>query len=155
MSQLLISHYYKNLDKFKNSKGFKKIYFNSQSIVNKIDQLRIICSIYKPDMLCICESWLTKLHLDFEFKIQNYDIFRCDRQISRAGDVIIYSRIEVNFVVNRVHIEKSNIFESVTLKVKQKCSHPFYVSVVYISPKNVSKFKLIFMEAFKSVLNKD
>jgi len=106
-------------------------------------------------MLCICESWLTKLHLDFKFKIQNFDSFRCDRQISRAGGVIMYSKIDVDFIVNRVHIEKSDVFESVTLKVKQKHSHPFYVSVVYISPKNVNKFKLIFMEVFKFVLNKD
>ncbi len=94
--------------------------------MNKIDELRIICSVYKPDMLC--ESWLTKFHLDFEFKIQNYDSFRCDRQISRADGVIIYSRIDVDFIVSRVHIEKCDTESQTEIQSSFLCVRYKYLS---------------------------
>jgi hypothetical protein len=44
---------------FTKSKGFRILHFNSQSIVQKIDEFRILCSILLPEILCICESWVT------------------------------------------------------------------------------------------------
>lgn len=46
---------------FTKCKGFKILHFNAQNIIRKIDEFKILCSILLPDILCICESWLTQL----------------------------------------------------------------------------------------------
>ena len=34
------------------------IYFNARSLSPKIDELRIVCELEKPDIVCITETWL-------------------------------------------------------------------------------------------------
>ena len=64
-------------------------YFNVRSLLPKIDELRIVCSVSKPDVVCITESWLDSTIDDCEISIQGYSAFRLDR--SRHGDgVLIY-----------------------------------------------------------------
>jgi hypothetical protein len=65
---------------------------------------------------------------DFELNVSGYEIFRCDRTDDRrGGGALIYSFIDRNYDLKRVHIEK-NDKEFVTLKLKYKHSHCFYVT---------------------------
>jgi hypothetical protein len=42
------------------------MHLNARSIVNKINQLRLICHESKPDFLCLTESWLNFSHEVFQ-----------------------------------------------------------------------------------------
>ena len=57
------------------------LYYNVRSLLPKIDNLRILCCAYSPDILCVVESWLNSNISDQEISLQDYSIFRLDRSI--------------------------------------------------------------------------
>jgi hypothetical protein len=84
-----ITKFYYCVHQFNNTKGLSNIHINCQSIVKKMEEISIFCCIYKPDILCISESWLQNQHNDYEFRINGYDIQRCDRSERTGGGTII------------------------------------------------------------------
>ena len=46
------------------------LYFNVCSLLSKLDDLRIICSLYSPNIVCITESWLDSSIENSEISIQ-------------------------------------------------------------------------------------
>ena len=60
-------------------KGLNVVHLNIRSIIYKIDQLKMIISQVKIDILCLTESWLNHNITDHELKIEGYKIFRKDR----------------------------------------------------------------------------
>ena len=63
------------------------LYYNVRSLLPKIDNLRILCCAYSPDIICVVESWLDSNISDQEISLQGYSIFRLDK--SRHGDGIL------------------------------------------------------------------
>ena len=55
----------------------------------KIDNLRIFCAIYHPDLICITESWLGSGISNSEISIQSYFVIRLDRNRDEGG-VLFY-----------------------------------------------------------------
>ncbi len=55
--------------KLKKLKGIKILHINVRSLVNKINQMRIICNQSMPDLLYISGSRLNSGHEDIEFRI--------------------------------------------------------------------------------------
>lgn len=53
----------------------------------KIDDLRIICSVYLPDVICVVETWLDPNIDDSEIIIQGYCVHRVD--LNRHGGGIL------------------------------------------------------------------
>ena len=53
-------------------------YFNVRSLLPKIDNLKLFCSVYSPDIICVVETWLDGDILDSEISIQGYSIVRLD-----------------------------------------------------------------------------
>ncbi len=51
-----IVKFYYCVDQFNKTKGLSIIHINCQSFVEKIEEIRIFCCVYKPDILCISES---------------------------------------------------------------------------------------------------
>jgi hypothetical protein len=150
-----ISKFYFSVDDFNKIKGLSVIHFNIQSLVNKIDQIRLFCAIYKPDLLCLTESWLTSNHTDFEFNISGYESHRCDREDKRGGGVIVYSILNRNFDLERIILENKSNIEYVTLKLYHKHSHPFYVTTLYCPPNNVEILKSSFFDFFYEILGNE
>ena len=64
-------------------------YFNVRSLLPKIDDLRLICSLFSPSVLCIVETWLDDSIEDSEICVQGYSIYRVDRN-RHGGGVVIY-----------------------------------------------------------------
>ena len=60
-----------------------------RSLLPKIDELRIICSLSKPDIVCIVESWLDDVIDDCEISIQGYSVFHLDCS-RHGGGLLIY-----------------------------------------------------------------
>ena len=55
----------------------------------KIDNLRSLCVLHSPDIICIVESWLDDTILDSEVSIQGYNHCRLDRS-RHGGGVMIF-----------------------------------------------------------------
>ena len=65
------------------------LYFSVRSLLHKLDQLRVTCSVFSPDIVCIVESWLDDTISDNEIFVQGYSIVRLDCS-RHGGGVLIY-----------------------------------------------------------------
>merc|ERR1712035_117995 len=68
------------------NKGISAYYTNCRSVRNKIDLLRGIACVEKPDVIAITETWISTKDKQFltEFKIEGYCVYHKDR-IGREG----------------------------------------------------------------------
>ena len=70
--------------------GNLRVYYcNGRSLLPKIDELKVLVTISKPDIITIVETWLDQDILDSEVSIQDYRIFRRDRS-RHGGGLVIY-----------------------------------------------------------------
>lgn len=69
---------------------------NCRSLFNKIDELRILADMNKPDFICITESWLNISHSDACVSISEYSIMRKDRPGKRGGGICVYHKSLLN-----------------------------------------------------------
>ncbi len=133
-------------------KGLKIIDINAISIVNKINELRVICNQLGPDFLCKTESWLNSGHEDFEFPISGYDLYRKDHSFSTGGEVCVYvkksNKSSIDVIENNVNIEM------ICIEVMQKRTKKFSIIALYRPPNadiNYTYSLLVFLEE-KSVI---
>lgn len=70
-------------------------YFNAQSILPKIDEVRVIFSDVNIHAICISESWLKKYITDISICLNGFNVFRNDRPCRRGGGVCIFVRSEI------------------------------------------------------------
>jgi hypothetical protein len=132
---------------FNKLKGIKIMHFNARSIGNKIDEFRILCVKFRPNILCITETW-TKPDLDeYLFRIDGYILHQKFRADGNGGGVAIYVKTNSNFIVNRV-FEETNL-ELLCLEVKQTNCKSFLITCVY-RPANRDE---CFWEDFENFLN--
>ena len=75
--------------------NFTFLYYNARSI---IEELKANCLLYKPDIVCVVETWLASDVLDFELNIPNYELTRLDRD-RHGGGVAIYVAVHIPFTV--------------------------------------------------------
>ena len=69
--------------------NFSILYFNSRSLLPKLDELRLLCNLHHPDCICVVETWLDPEIFETEIEIQGYNIIRLDRN-RHGGGVIVY-----------------------------------------------------------------
>ena len=70
------------------------LYFNARSLLHNIDDLRVICTDKRPDLICIVETWLCSDISDNEIAIPDYTIHRLDRN-RRGGGILVYTHYQV------------------------------------------------------------
>jgi len=61
------------------------LYFNAGSILPKLDELRTLCAMDSPDVVCIVETWLDGEICDQELVIDDYCVVRRDRNRHGGG----------------------------------------------------------------------
>ena len=70
------------------------LYTNAQSLVNKIEELRILTAIHKPDIITITETWTNDSISNEYLNLDGYDIIermdRNDTDKGRGGGIIAY-----------------------------------------------------------------
>ncbi len=125
--------------KLRKLKGIKILHLNARSLVNKINEMRIICNKSMPDLLCISESWLNSGHEDIEFRITGYDLYRKDRMFANGGGVCLFVKKSNSFAVNV--IENNINLEMICVEVSQKNTKSFAVIVVYRPPDASIEYK--------------
>lgn len=129
------------------------MYLNARSIRNKMDELKIIVSEHKPDIIGVVETWLNDSVFDSEINIENYHLVRKDRKNdlkSKGGGIIMYIKNEIPFV-NATTDYCSNV-DHLWLKILCKNCKPINIGIFYKPPdsndehtkfliENMSKFK--------------
>ena len=98
-----------------NKRGLHLIHVNINSILSKIDELRIIAKKSRASVIGITESKLDKTVLDAEINIDGCELARSDR--NRHGDgVVCYIRTDISFSVRGdISSEIENIFLDIFL----------------------------------------
>ena len=61
------------------------MYFNARSVLRKLDNLKLVCAIHQPDVICIVESWLDKEISNSKLSLDGYNVSRVDRNRHGGG----------------------------------------------------------------------
>ena len=126
-------------------RGFKLAALNVRSLVNHIDELRVLLATSPIDVLAINETWLNPTISDNDVCIPEYDIIRRDRAFKSAngktyGGVCFYVRSSVNFI-QRKDMSIDDL-ENLCIQIQKPNSKPFLVATWYRPPNsNVEEFK--------------
>lgn len=103
------------------------LYFNVCSLLPKIDNLRLICAVFKPGIVCVVESWLNNSIQDVEISIQGCQIVRLDHT-RHGGGLVIYVN---NLLTCSVLYRGSPDFEFIMLCLTANVFNPnFYFNLV-------------------------
>ena len=71
--------------------------YNVRSLLPKTDELRAVCVTSKPDIICIVEIWLDNNISDNELAMQDYQLFRLDRN-RHGGGIALYVHLAFTLV---------------------------------------------------------
>ena len=67
------------------------VYFNARTLIPRLGELRVICELQKPDIVCITEMWLCEEVGLLECSIHGYHCLRCDRHRHGGGVALFIS----------------------------------------------------------------
>ena len=127
------------------SRGLHFIHLNINSLLPKIEELRIIAKSTNAAIIGISESKLDESVLEPEVEIDDYKILRCDRNRHREV-VACYIRNDLSY--NIISVFPSEI-ESVFFEILLPNSKPITVGTIY-RPPNQSNF----LEVLNENMNK-
>jgi hypothetical protein len=91
------------------------LYFNARSIMNKLDEIELIITDEKLDVVAITETWLSDSVLTSEITVDGYTVLRKDRNDvnkTRGGGVALYIKNEIN-ILERVDLYEQLFPESI------------------------------------------
>ena len=70
------------------------LYTNAQSVVNKIEEMKAVASIYNPDVIILTETWTNDSVSNEYLSINGYEIIermdRNDTDKGRGGGIVVY-----------------------------------------------------------------
>ena len=78
--------------------NIRLLYYNTRSIVRKVDEWIAICLLQNPDIVCVVETWLDSDVQNTKISIPNYELVRLDRD-RHGGGVAIYLASHLPFSV--------------------------------------------------------
>ena len=133
-------------------RGLHLIHLNN-SVLPKIDELRDIAKRTKAAVIGISESKLDSTVLDPEICIENYEIFRFDRN-RHGGVVTCHIRSNISYKLNSF---LPNEIENITFDILMPHTKPITIGIIY-RPPNQSRFingKYIFDKSSSNNKNLD
>ena len=101
-------------DLFKSNNGFKCLHLNVHSLLPKMDEIRNMVSDLKIHCLSINETFLDKSIYDSEVNIENFSIFRNDRN-RNGGGVALYIHTDLIPSQTNFNIETESIWAHIKL----------------------------------------
>ena len=139
------------------TKGLKIGHLNIQGLQNKFEQVDLLLnnSGNEIHIFGLSETKLKNFHPDSAFIIDNYQLFRKDRFISRerreqGGGIIVYVKNGVK-VERRLDLERNEI-ECVWLEVSPKKSKSFLVGTLYRHPNEGAQWNEYFEDMMETIL---
>jgi hypothetical protein len=130
----------------------KCIVINARSIVNKIDDLRLLTDTNDLHFVFITESWLHEyIPNSLVFDCDKYNVFRKDRSISRGGGVC--TLIDKRYTAMMVTIDEVSNLEILAVDVNFKESPIRYRIILCYRPPGYSINDINYFDKFLSQLN--
>ena len=117
-----------------NKRGLHMIHLNINSVLSKIDELRVVAKKSKAAVIGVTESKLDATVLDGEVNIDGYEVIRSDRN-RHGGGVACYVRNDINFNVRR---DFSDEIENIVFDMLLPKTKPILEGFLY-RPPNQSK----------------
>ena len=111
---------------------------NVQSVKPKIDELRLVADAYKPEIICLTETWLSPDIEDALVSLHHYSLVREDRQFRKGGGVAVYVQDDIPFHASQFC---NKIDKSVEITLINLFSLQLFILCAYIPP-NTSGEKL-------------
>ena len=115
-------------------------------MLSKIEELRIIAKLTNAAIIGISESKLDESVLEPETEIDDYKIFRCDRN-RHGGGVACYIRNDLSYNIISVFPSEN---ESVFFEILLPNSKPITVGTIY-RPPNQSNFSEVLNENMNKI----
>ena len=114
-------------------------HLNVRSIIDKIDEIRLIISKTKLDLLCISETWLHEKINDNMINVPGYTIVRHDRNSNkRGGGVCIYVRSNMSFTCRDDLI--NDVLEAVWIEIPRTRTDQLIIGCLYRPPNADSNY---------------
>ena len=122
------------MERGRRKESLKVALMNAQSIVNKINELRAMVVIMKPDVIAVTETWANDAIGDALLTIDEYEMVarhdRNDTEGGRGGGILVYAEKSIC----AWQIDNDTSFNQlVSVKIKNGCED-FILSVIYRSP---------------------
>nr|VZH90178.1 unnamed protein product [Spirometra erinaceieuropaei] len=118
-----------------NSAGAKLrcLYTNAQSLLSKLDELKLCLVELSPDVLAVTETWLSGNISDNEVALPGYQIYRRDREHRQGGGIVVYVNDGLAVSDNTTKFVCST--EAIWLTIKATGSPCLDVLTVYRPPR--------------------
>ena len=124
-------------------KGFKIIFWNTRSVLKKIDSITDKVHSYLPNIVAITESWLKQNIPNSIIDIAGYNVYRQDRKFEnregrtkRGGGLLLYMRNDLlydNLGGDLFNINNQDV-EITTIKINRPHTRKLYLILVYRPP---------------------
>lgn len=118
-------------DTLKSSKGISICLLNINSLISKIDEIKLLVLNNNIDILCLNETKIDQEIGNSEIHIDGYNIYRKDRN-RHGGGVAIYSKESLNTKILHRHLNPD--IESLWLELKPFKSSPIIIACIYRPP---------------------
>ena len=110
------------------------MYLNAQSIIRKMNELRVVVDLKKPDLIALTETWTNDDIDDNYVKIDGYELIeredRVDTERGRGGGILVYTRKGICAWREEV---RGDLCQCVCVRLRGR-SHDIGIYVVYRSP---------------------
>nr|VZI46053.1 unnamed protein product [Spirometra erinaceieuropaei] len=110
------------------------MYTNAQSVLSKLDELRIHTYDLHPDVISITETWLPKQVDDRELMLLGFQLLRRDRENGRGGGIVTLVRNGLQVSEKTALVTCST--EAVWLTVRALGSQSLDIFTLYRPPRN-------------------
>ena len=110
-----------------NKRGLHLIHLNINSILSKIDELRVIAKKSRASVIGITESKLDKTVPDEEINIDGYELVRSDRNRD-GGGIVCYIWNDISF---NVRGDFSSEIENIFLDMLLPKTKPILIGILY------------------------
>lgn len=117
--------------------------------MSKFEQIEVLLSDEKLDLLSLSETWLSPTVANNVVRINNYKIYRWDRQRNKkGGGICIYvnRKIKVDTQLNENLNVSDKDLELFVAQIKQPCTKPIILVTIYRPPKATRVNVLIRLE---------
>ena len=115
-----------------NGKGLNFMHLNIHYLYPKLDELKHLLEIHsKVDVLGLCETFLNDAFCDSELQLNNYQMFRKDRQ-TNGGGVIVY--VKTNYTCQQRPDLECDTLETIWLEIKPSNQKSILLGYVYRPP---------------------
>uniref|UniRef100_A0A0X3PTK8 Reverse transcriptase domain-containing protein n=1 Tax=Schistocephalus solidus TaxID=70667 RepID=A0A0X3PTK8_SCHSO len=124
----------KNLQKSRQGNKIKMMYTNVQSLLNKMDEIKLVVDHLQPDFIALTETWLNEQIADTEVRIDGFQLIRMDRNGRRGGGIAMFIREGIDFIPDGPSPSRISSCEILCCKLKVPNQPDLHIAVVYRPP---------------------